>query len=149
MLTAMCSLAFFAFLHVGDITVNGRDYPNLSRLPQLEHLVNEKGQVTALQLSILKYKHTCSTNGHPFTIFIYKEDSCCPVQAILDFVSHEDCSIVLFFAGQTGRPSPDPYKSHSFRIGAASWAAAKCFSDTDSPVRPMEILCVFKVSPCT
>ena len=85
MLTAMCSLDFFAFLHVGEITVNGRDHSNLIMLPQLERLVNDKRQVTALQLSILKYKHR--NNGRPFTIYIYKQDSCCPVQAILDFVS--------------------------------------------------------------
>jgi len=48
MLTAMGSLAFFAFLRVGEITVNGRDHPCLIKLPQLERLVNEKWQVTAL-----------------------------------------------------------------------------------------------------
>ena len=57
MLTAMCSLAFFAFLRIREITVNGTDHPNLIKLPRLECLVNEKGQVTALQLTILTYKH--------------------------------------------------------------------------------------------
>ena len=36
MLTAMCSLAFFAFLRIGEITVNGKDHNNLIRPPQLE-----------------------------------------------------------------------------------------------------------------
>ena len=63
MLTAMCSLAFFAFIRIGDITVNGKDHNNLIRLPQLESLVNDKRQVIALQLTILQYKH--SNNGRP------------------------------------------------------------------------------------
>ena len=137
MLTAMCSLAFFAFLRLGEITVNGRDHPNLIRLPQLQRLVNEKGQVTALQLTILKYKH--STGGCPFTIYIYKEGSCCPVQALLDFVSTQGSFNGPLFCWPDGAPitrsffvellnralrfcnlDPGLYKSHSFRIGAAS-----------------------------
>ena len=55
MLTAMCSLAFFTFLSIGEITVNGKDHNNLIRLPQLESLVNDKRQVIALQLTILQY----------------------------------------------------------------------------------------------
>lgn len=147
MLTAMCSLAFFAFLRVGEITVNGRDHSNLIMLPQLERLVNDNRQVTALQLSILKYKH--SNNGRPFTIYIYKEDSCCPVQAILDFVYTRGSFNGPLFCWPDGAPitrsffveqlnralrfcnlDPALYKSHSFRIGAATWAAAKGFSDT-------------------
>ena len=87
-LTAMCSLAFFAFLRFGEITVNGRDHSNLIMLPQLERLVNDNRQVTALQLSILNINIVI--RGAPLRyiyIYIYKEDSCCPVQAILDFAS--------------------------------------------------------------
>ena len=42
MLTAMCSLAFFAFLRIGEITVNGKDHNNLIRLPQVESLVKDR-----------------------------------------------------------------------------------------------------------
>ena len=42
------------------------------------------GQVTALQLTISKYKH--SATGRPFVIYIHKEQPCCPVKAILDFI---------------------------------------------------------------
>ena len=53
---SMCSLAFFAFLRTGEITVNQKDHNNLIRLPQLESLVNDKRQVIALQLTILLCK---------------------------------------------------------------------------------------------
>ena len=147
MLTAMCSLAFFAFLRIGEITVNGKDHNNLIRLPQLESLVNNKRQVIALQLTILHYKH--SNNGRPFTIFIHKEISCCPVKAILDFVSTRGSFNGPLFCWPDGAPitrsffveqlnralrvcnlDPALYKSHSFRIGAATWAAARGFSDS-------------------
>jgi len=85
MLSAMCSLAFFAFLRICEITINSSDHSNLIMLPQLERLVNSQGQVTALQLTISKYKH--SANWRPFVIYIHKEQSCCPVKTILDFIS--------------------------------------------------------------
>ena len=147
MLSAMCSLAFFAFLRIGEITINSSDHSNLIMLPQLEQLVSSHGQVTALQLTISEYKH--SATGRPFVIYIHKEQSCCPVKTILDFISARgtvhgplfcwpDWAPIKrhFFVEQLSRPlrfcnlDPAFYKSHSFRIGAATWAAAKGFTDT-------------------
>lgn len=147
MLSAMCSLAFFAFLRIGEITVNSSNHSNLIMLPQLEQLLNRLGQVTALQLTISKYKH--SDTGPPFVIYIYKEDLCCPVRTILDFISTRGTARGPLFCWPDGAPikrnffveqlnralrfcklDPALYKSHSFRIGAATWAAAKGFTDT-------------------
>ena len=105
--TAMCSLAFFAFLHIDEITVNGKDHNNLIRLPQLESLVNDKRQVIALQLTILQYKH--SNNRRPFTIYIHKEVSCCLVKAILDYASTRGSFNGPLFCWPDGRPSLDPF----------------------------------------
>lgn len=147
LLSAMCSLAFFAFLRIGEITINSSNHSNLIMLPQLERLVNRQGQVTALQLTIVKYKH--SDNGRPFVIYIYKEDTCCPVKTILDFISARGTVHGPLFCWPDGAPikrtffveqlnralrfcklDPALYKSHSFRIGAATWAAASGFTDT-------------------
>ena len=76
---------------------NGKDHNNLIRLPQMESLVNDKRQVIALQLTILQYKH--SNNGRPFTIYIHREVSCCPVKAILDFISTRGSFDSPLFAG--------------------------------------------------
>ena len=102
MLTAMCSLAFFTFLRIGKITVNGKDHNNLIRLPQLDSLVNDKRQVIQLQLTILQYKH--SNNGYPFTIYIHKEVSCCLLKAILDFISTQGSFNGPLFCWPNGAP---------------------------------------------
>ena len=52
MFSAMCYIAFFAFLRIGEITVNGSDQSNLIRLNQLSRLMKTQGQVLALQLTI-------------------------------------------------------------------------------------------------
>ena len=146
MLSAMCSLAFFAFLRIGEITVSSNDHNNLIMFPQLEQLVNGQRRVTALRLTISKYKH--SDTGRPFVIYVYQEDSCCPVKAILDFMATRGNINGPLFCWPDGAPikrqffveqlnralrfcnlDPALYKAHSFRIGAATWAAEKGFSD--------------------
>ena len=142
----MCYIAFFAFLRIGEITVNGSDQSNLIRLNQLSRLMTTQGQVVALQLTICEYKH--STNGPPFVIDIFQEEYCCPVKAVLAFISvRGTTSGPLFcwpgrapvkrsiFVEQLNRAprfcnlDPTLYKAHSFRIGAATWAAAKGLSN--------------------
>ena len=146
MFSAMCYIAFFAFLRIGEITVNGSDQSNLIRLNQLSRLMTTQGQVVALQLTIYKYKH--STNGRPFVIDIFQEESCCPVKAVLAFISVRGTTSGPLFCWPGGAPikrsifveqlnralrfcnlDPTLYKAHSFRIRAATWAAAKGLSD--------------------
>ena len=142
----MCYIAFFAFLRIGEITVDGSDQSNLIRLNQLSRLMTTQGQVVALQLTICKYKH--STNGCSFLIDIFQEESCCQVKAVLAFISVRGATSGPLFCWQGGAPikrsifveqlnralrfcnlDPTLYKAHSFRIGAATWAAAKDLSD--------------------
>ena len=148
LLSAMSSLAFFAFLRIGEITFNTNDHSNLIHVTQLERLVDSQQQVKALQLTIFKYKHSDSER-RPFVIYIYKEESCCPVTTILDFILARGPISSPLFCWPDGAPikrsffveklnnslrfcnlDPSLYKSHSFRIGATSWAAAKGFSDS-------------------
>ena len=142
----MCYIAFFAFLRIGEITVDGSDQSNLIRLNQLSRLMTAQGQVVALQLTICKYKH--STNGRPFVIDIFQEESCCPVKAVLAFISVRGTTSGPMFCWPGGAPvkrsifvqqlnralgfcnlDPTLYKAHSFRIRAATWDAAKGLSD--------------------
>ena len=97
-----------------------------------------------LKLVISEYKH--NIHKRPFEILIAREDypgQSCPVQAILDYLAlRGNCSGPLFchcslapintesqrclsFCGLDTRR----YKGHSFRIGEASHAADKGFSD--------------------
>lgn len=147
MLSALCSLAFFAFLRIGELTTSTGHHNNLIMLSQLDRLLDRQGKVQALQLSLCQYKH--SNPGQPFVIYIYPESICCPVQLILDYISLRGYTQGPLFCWPDGRPisraffieqlnaalkfnnlDASLYKAHSFRIGAASWAAAKGFSDS-------------------
>ena len=147
LLSAMCSLAFFAFLRIGELTITTSQHVNLIKITQLDRLVDKKGTVKALQRSLFQYKH--SDPGQPFVIYIYPENVCCPVQLLLEYISLRGNTPGPLFCWPDGRPISRAffteqlnaalkinnldcslYKAHSFRIGAASWAAAKGFSDS-------------------
>ena len=85
LVSAMCSLAFYAFLRVGEISTTTGSSNNLIHISQLDRLVDKQGNVKVLQLSLCHYKH--SVSGQPFDVYIYTEDICCPVQLILNYVS--------------------------------------------------------------
>ena len=147
LMSAMCAIAFFAFLRIGKITASHSEATNLIDITQLDRLVDDRGISRALQLTICNYKHKKS--GPPFVIYIYPEVTCCPVQLISNFVSMRGPVRGPLFCWPDGTPirrtffverlnaalkfcnlDTSLYKAHSFRIGAASWASAKGFSDS-------------------
>ena len=147
LMSAMRALAFFAFLRIGELTASRGNTTNIINLSQLDRLVDVQGQIQALQLTLHNYKH--KNSGPPFVIFIYPERSCCPVQLILNFLAVQgavssplfcwpDGSLIIrsYFVEQLNAAltfcnlDTKLYKAHSFRIGAASWASAKGFSDS-------------------
>ena len=124
LIQAMYAIAFFAALRVGEIT---------TRVHQPHSLRN--------------YKHSDASN--PVDIFIYREQPVCPVSLLLEFLSLRGQSSGPLFCWPDASPisrsyfvsaltedlqfcnlNVAQYKMHSFRIGAASWAAAKGMSDT-------------------
>lgn len=147
LLSAMCAIAFFAFLRIGEITTTYSESTNLIKITQLDRLVDKKGNVKALQLTLINYKH--SDPGQNFVVYIYPESLCCPVQLLLKYVSLRGDAPGPLFCWPDGTPITRTffvthlnaalkfnnldcalYKAHSFRIGAASWATAKGFSDS-------------------
>ena len=146
-LSATCSIAFFAFLRIGEITVNSTDQSNLIKVNQLYRLAGSQQHVKALQLTFINYKH--SDSGRPFVVYISTESKYCPVERILEYLSARGPISGLLFCWPNGAPikksffveklnvsltfcslHPSLYKSHSFCIGVASWASAKGFSDS-------------------
>lgn len=146
-MSAMCSLAFYAFLRVGEISTTTGPSNNIIHITQLHRLVDKQGNVKAPQLSLCQYKH--SIPGPPFVVYIYPKGILCPVQLILSYVSLRGHSPGPLFCWPDGKAiswtffiaqlnaalkfnnlDSSVYKGDSFRIGAASWAAAKGFSDS-------------------
>ena len=82
----MCSLAFFAFLRIGEITSPPKQNSNPPlQLFQLTKLVNSAGNIEALKVSFGNFKH--SYNARPFSLEIAHQKICCPVQLFLNYLA--------------------------------------------------------------
>ena len=77
-MSAMCVLAFFAFLRIGELTAPRGNITNIIDVSQLDRLADAQGRIQALQLTLHNYKH--KNSGPLLLIFIYPERSCCPFQ---------------------------------------------------------------------
>ena len=144
----MYAITFFPALRLGLITSRAHEpRQNIIAISQLVFLKTREGTVSAIKLTLRNYKHSDTSN--PVDIFIYREKPVCPVSLLLEFLSLRgqspgplfcwpDCSPIsrsCFVAALTENLqfcnlNVAHYKTHSFRIGAASWAAAKVMSDT-------------------
>ena len=144
---AMCSTAFFAFLRIGEITYNSPKDANVPlQVHQLGKLVDTSRRVVALKLTFGNFKH--SYNQRPFSIILHRHHSCCPVQLLLDYLSLRGNRPGPLFLNLDNSPvsrtifsdllslslkacglDSTYYKGHSFRIGAASFAAERGMSD--------------------
>ena len=143
----MCSTAFHAFLRVGEMTAtpNKGVQSNLG-LTQLTKMVDSSVKVVSLKITFLNFKN--NYNQRPFSVIVKKQLRFCPVSILLAYLSNRDLqqgflSVLSngnlvprnYFAKQLALAlklcnlSPNVYKGHSFRIGAASHAADRGMSD--------------------
>lgn len=148
LLQAMFSLAFFAALRVGEITGGpGQHTKNVIMFDQLFFLRDDLDSIVAAKLVLKHYKHSDPTQA--VELLIYRDQPICPVSQMLDYVSVRGNAPGPLFCWADGSPisrtyftrslkevlqycnlDEDRYKTHSFCIGAASWAAAKGMSDS-------------------
>lgn len=139
---AMCALAFFAALRVGEITFrSGQSSKNVIRLNQITVLASNNGETSAIELTMRFFKHSNSTQ--PVEILLHKSQPICPVTTKAEYLCVRGHLSGPFFCWPDNSPvgksqfvdslhralsfckvETDRYKTHSFRIGAASWAAA-------------------------
>jgi hypothetical protein len=145
MFAAMFSLAFHAFLRIGEITVNSAKHPHTANLIMLDQLAIQSKHMT---INFRSYKHS---QGQPFSLHITQgaEPTECPIFIMRAYLrSRGPTSGALFISGPqtpvTRREFNDQlhaaltfcnvktqfFKSHSFRIGAATAAAAQGMSDS-------------------
>lgn len=106
------------------------------------------GILSHSNLILLIFKHNNNSNQHPFSIVMHRQSPFCPAQLLLDYfvrfgslpgplfanpdnspVSRTFFADILCFPCKSCGLSPMRYKSHSFRIGAASFAAGRGMSD--------------------
>lgn len=145
---AMCSLAFYAFLRIGEITsVSKRDSTPPLQLYQITKLLNQAGDLVGFKVTFGDFKH--NYNSRPFSIEVRRQPHSCPVDLLATYLALRGSGSGPLFMTVDGLPisrahfsqqlslaiqfcglAPSRYKGHSFRIGAASFAADQGFSDT-------------------
>ena len=145
---AMCSLAFYAFLRIGEMTThfNSNANPPL-QLYQITKLISPSGELQAFKLTFGDFKR--SHNSRPFSVVLSRQpNSTCPVVLLSKYLTLRGVRPGAIFVSEGGLPvsrsvfssqllrachlcglDPSRYKGHSFRIGAASYAADRGFSD--------------------
>ena len=142
---AMCTTAFFAFLRIGEITSCPRSLTVL-QLNQVVQLVDNSGQITAFKITFADFKH--SYNQPKVSLTLTRRADICPVQNLLDYLAFRGLTAGPLFRTRDGRAvarktftdnlaltfsacglDSTKYKGHSFRIGAATFAAESGFSD--------------------
>ncbi|XP_062604850.1 uncharacterized protein LOC134266650 [Saccostrea cucullata] len=150
MLKAMYLLAFHAFLRVGEITVSSStNVKNVLNLVNVKLVSDKLNSSESLEITMDNFKH--SAGKHIPTLILQRnesEEQFCPVQAIQLFLKVRGQSPGPLFAYPNGDGllrqhftnylqmslkwaglNTSHYKGHSFRIGAATCAAAMRISE--------------------
>ncbi|XP_071179458.1 uncharacterized protein [Mytilus edulis] len=142
-LKAMFLLAFYAFLRVGEIsTKGGSDTKQVLQVGDIS-FDRENSSLKGMSLTMTYYKHS---DLHPKTIYIpiCADNITCPVIHVHHYLSQFGHSSGPLFQFKSGAPVTRSYfttslksalsfigldtryyKAHSFRIGAATSAAAR------------------------
>lgn len=141
MLRAMFTLSFFAFLRVGEISAkslgNMKNVIQMNNLTISEPLKNAK----CMTLTLRHFKHNDSCRPVSLQIATQKCKSICPVRAMVKYIKVRGFACGPLFTFDESNPISQSYytselknalmycgldsklyKSHSFRIGAASYA---------------------------
>jgi len=127
--------------------LSGQSSKNVIQLNEISFLASTNGETSAIKLTMRFFKHSNPTQ--PVDILLHKSQPICPVTTIVQYLSvRGHLSRPLFcwpdnspvrrsqFVDSLNRAlsfcslETDRYKTHSFRIGAASWAAVLGFSDS-------------------
>lgn len=83
---AMCTMAFFEALRVGEITLrSGQSFRNVIQLNQLSFLKSTNGDTCAIKLTTRFFKHSNPTQ--PVDILLHKAQLICPVTTIAEYLS--------------------------------------------------------------
>ena len=81
----MCSLAFFGFLRIGEITATTNAGCQPLQLHQISYVYGSSKHVVGFTLTFLDFKH--HYNQRPFTLSLQRQHSCCPIALLLDYLA--------------------------------------------------------------
>ena len=91
---AMCSLAFFAFLRIGEMTsTGGRNGNSPLQISQISKLLNASKELIAFKITFGNFKH--SYNDRRFSITVSRQPQSCPVKFLAKYKGLFDAQIRL------------------------------------------------------
>ena len=106
LMKAMCAIAFFAALRVGEITFrSGQSSKNVIQLNQISFLASTNGETSAIKLTMRFFKHSNPTQ--PVDILLHKSQPICPVTTIAEYLSVRGNLSGPYFVGLTTPQSAD------------------------------------------
>ena len=103
---AMCSLAFYAFLCIGEMTTAFHSTANPPlQLYQLTKLISPSGELQAFKLTFGDFKH--SYNARPFSVVLSRQPtSTCPVVLLSEYLALRGLRPGAIFVSEGGLPVP-------------------------------------------
>lgn len=149
MFASMFTLSFYAFLRIGEITVNGKSDENNLQLSSI--IFGEQGVPSRLELTMHHFKWHKSSRPVVLSIARNNKDpSLCPLSALASYLTLRRESPGPLFCHPPDKPvnrayfntalkravefigyDSKLYKSHSFRVGAATRAVDLGFSEVE------------------
>ena len=140
---ASFTLAFFGLFRVGELVWTSSNEPDRQLKLSDIHFISDSGKTRAIHIHLRKSK--ANQAGPVEIVKIYPIQSVvCPVKAMMVYLSVKPKGTDHLLCHADGRPltrfqfsavlsrtlhslslQADRYKSHSFRIGAATWLAQK------------------------
>ncbi len=149
MLWAACCLGFFAFLRSGEFTCPSRSAYTQTMLSPQDITVDNRASPTRVFVMLRSSKTDVFGRGHTLCVGAATGHCLCPVAALLSYMAIRPPLPGPLFVYQSGDPLSRPrlvqavrsglasagldlsrYNGHSFRIGAASTAAATGLPDS-------------------
>lgn len=149
LLKAMYLLAFYAFLRVGEMA-QSKVSAHVLQFRDIQFFRNSRFQLVCLELTFHSFKH--NYNIRPIVLSLpanLLNTAFCPVHVLYQYIVRRGAADGPLFCFPGGAPitykyfstclkqslgcagiQSDHYSSHSFRIGAASYAASVGLSDT-------------------
>ena len=136
----MCTVAFFAYLQIGEMTTSSRSSEVL-QLHHLERLTNSSGDIVSIKIKFANFKH--SDSQYPIAIVVTRHAEVCPVKRLLDYLAYCGPLHGALLQSLEGRPisrsfftellslavrscglDPTKYKGHNFHIGGGGGGAS-------------------------
>ncbi|XP_021364068.1 uncharacterized protein LOC110457221 [Mizuhopecten yessoensis] len=150
LVVAVFAVAFYSLARIGELLGHCSLGTSPKKVVQLDDVTFEADGAVLKRMHITyrEFKHNISGKPHVIPVEANTTSNTCPVTSLYNYIKMRGSSPGALFIDELGQPFPRArsesitrrclvfcdldvarYKGHSFRIGGASYAAAKGFTD--------------------